>query len=365
MLTRLSAPPAPAWRTVALIAVAVVLIHGLALQHLRIARTSPSPESASAWRFITRTITPSPPSPPAEQSQAPQPARAVKAPEADPAPAPAPAKIAQKPPLAPVDSAQVAAVLIAPKETIPPSPIPAKAEFSVSQAVAAPPPAGKPTTPLMAASSATPAPAVRLKYDVAAVAKGFPVSIKGELLWQPEGNGYNARMEVSHFLLGTRVQTSKGRLTPAGLEPTRFGDKVRSEVAAHFQRDKGIVSFSANTPDVPLEPGAQDQLSLLIQLGAMVAAGPQRFPPGTRVPFQAIGPRSAESWVFTVGESEKLTLPGGELMALKLSREPAVEFGSRAEVWLAPDLGYLPARIRVTEHNGDTVDQQWRATEKP
>jgi hypothetical protein len=32
-------------------------------------------------------------------------------------------------------------------------------------------------------------------------------------------------------------------------------------------------------------------------------------------------------------------------------------------VELAPALGYLPARIRITEANGDYVDQQWLATE--
>ena len=31
---------------------------------------------------------------------------------------------------------------------------------------------------------------------------------------------YNARMEISHFLLGSRVQTSTGRLGAHGLEPT-------------------------------------------------------------------------------------------------------------------------------------------------
>ena len=169
-------------------------------------------------------------------------------------------------------------------------------------------------------------------------------------------------MEVSHFLLGSRVQTSTGQLTAQGLEPLRFGDKVRSEVAAHFERTKNKVTFSANTPDAPLLPGAQDQLSVLVQLAAMLGGDPKSFPKGSTLVFQAVGPRSSESWTFTVGVSEKLSLPGGELNALRLWRDPNGEYDTKLEVWMAPALGFLPARVRLTQANGDFVDQQWRAT---
>ena len=208
-------------------------------------------------------------------------------------------------------------------------------------------------------------PSTRLKYDIKGEVKGFPYHVNGDLLWVQDGKTYDARMEISHFLLGSRVQTSTGQLTVHGLEPTRFGDKVRSEVAAHFDREKNKVTFSANTPDVPLLPGAQDQLSILLQLAAMLGAEPHRFPQGTTLPVQAIGPRSAEAWVFTVGASEKLVLPGGELTALRLWRDPLGEFDPKVEIWLAPDVGYLPVRIRLTQANGDVVDQQWRSTQKP
>lgn len=205
----------------------------------------------------------------------------------------------------------------------------------------------------------------RLKYDVKGEIKGFPYHVNGDLSWVQDGKTYDARMEISHFLLGSRVQTSTGQLTVHGLEPTRFGDKVKSEVAAHFDREKNKVTFSANTPDVPLLPGAQDQLSVFMQLAAMLGAEPQRFPQGTTLPVQAVGPRSAEAWVFTVGAIEKLVLPGGELSAVRLWRDPAGTYDTKLEIWLAPDVGYLPVRIRLTQSNGDVVDQQWRATQKP
>jgi hypothetical protein len=202
--------------------------------------------------------------------------------------------------------------------------------------------------------------AVRLKYTV--TANKFPFSLNSELLWQQNGDSYEARLEYSAFGQ-SRVQTSRGDITPQGLAPLRFSDKFRSEVAAHFNREKGKVTFSANTPDVPLLAGAQDRLSILVQLAAMFAGAPDHFPEATTLTIQTIGPRDADTWLFTVGREETLTLPGGELATVKLLRNPRQAYDQRVELWLAPALGYLPARIRITESNGDFVDQKWLATE--
>jgi hypothetical protein len=206
---------------------------------------------------------------------------------------------------------------------------------------------------------------VLLKYDIRGETRGFPYTVNGEMLWKHDGATYEARLSISHFLLGSRVQSSKGQIGSFGLEPLRFGDKVRSEVAAHFDRAKTRVTFSANTPDVALQAGAQDQLSVFIQLAAMLGSDPARYPVGAGLPFQAIGPRSSEDWVFKVEGPEKLTLPGGEVTAIKLSRAAIGEFDARGEVWLAPSMGYMPARIRITQSNGDFIDQRWSSSQKP
>jgi hypothetical protein len=204
-----------------------------------------------------------------------------------------------------------------------------------------------------------------LRYKVHGVIKGFNYYVNGELLWLHDGKTYDARLEISHFLLGARVQTSKGQVTLDGLEPLRFGDKVRSEVAAHFERQKGRVSFSANTPDAPLQALAQDQLSIFMQLAAMFAGDPSRIKPGMPLSFQAVGPRTSENWVFQVGKSEILKLDAGPVPAVGLLRERTGEYDTRVELWLAPQLDYLPARIRLTQSNGDEVDMQWISSQKP
>ncbi len=208
-------------------------------------------------------------------------------------------------------------------------------------------------------------PSVRLKYDVAGSVKGFKYFVSGDLSWLHDGSNYTARLEISHFLLGSRVQTSKGSITARGLEPVRYGEKVRSEVAAHFERDKGKVSFSANTPDVPLLPLAQDQVSIFVQLAAMFAADGQGFVPGSKLVFQTIGARGAEDWDFLLEPPERLKIQGKEWTAYKLVREHRAEYDTRAELWLAPELEGMPLRIRLTQTSGDEIDMVWTRSQKP
>lgn len=367
----------PSWR-LALLTVAVLLAHWAVLRAAPLALAAQeNREAPETWAFATRTIaapTPAPsPGPVAVNPTRAAPARAAvgkkPAPSANLFPADG---LEQNQTPALVDTDKAATETIA--EQTPTGST--SDDAPILLAAATPSGSVKDGTAVVAATAATkplPAkavrsyvfpPSARLKYAITGEVKGFPYYVNGELAWTQDGKTYDARMEISHFLLGSRVQTSTGQLGAQGLEPTRFGDKVKSEVAAHFEREKGKVTFSANTPDAPLLAGAQDQLSIFMQVAAMLAGEPNGFPQGSTLAFQAVGPRSADAWVFTVGASEKLTLPGGEMQAVHLWRDPAGEYDPKTEIWLAPTLGYLPVRIRLTQRNGDFVDQQWKATQK-
>jgi hypothetical protein len=356
------------WRLVLLTGV-VLLAHWAVLRAAPTAfaaHESAGPVQAS-WAFSSRTISPDSPAVPAERAAKerttpPPPARATVRAVAV-APAVLPESYTSNSPPALVEYGDTAINTIAniAAPDIPPPDVPvilAQAQANGTRAASAKP------LPAKAVRGFVIPLAARLKYDITGEVKGFPYQVNGELRWAPDGKTYAARMEISHFLLGSRVQTSTGHLTRFGLEPTRFGDKVRSEVAAHFDYEKSKVTFSANTPDSPLLPGAQDQLSVFMQMAAMFGADPKGFPPGSTLPFQAVGPRSADSWVFNVGAVEKLQMPGGDISAVRLWRDPNGEHDAKGEIWLAPELGYLPVRIRLTQPNGDFVDQQWRETLK-
>ena len=186
----------------------------------------------------------------------------------------------------------------------------------------------------------------------------------GELLWRNDGSHYEARLKISSPLLPPRIQNSTGLITAEGLAPVRFSDKARSEEAAHFQRDQGKVTFSNNRPDAPLVAGTQDRLSVMLQLSAMVGGDPHKFPAGTVISIPTASTHEVEPWLFTVENVEELELPGGKVAALGLIRNPRREFDQKVELWLAPGMDYLPVRLRLTQANGDWVDQQWSSTDR-
>ncbi|QIL81993.1 DUF3108 domain-containing protein [Diaphorobacter sp. HDW4A] len=195
-----------------------------------------------------------------------------------------------------------------------------------------------------------------LKYAVHGEVKKMAYNVNGQLSWRNDGTSYEARQEVSAFLLGTRSQTSTGKITANGLAPARFGDIGRREVAAHFDFDNKIVTFSANTNRNAISAGAQDRVSVLIQLGAMLAAAPDRYPPGTQISFTTVGPRNADRWTFTVGETETIDLPAGPMRAVRLQKLPRHDRDLRADLWLGTDKQYLPVRLRLTQSNGDFAE---------
>lgn len=210
---------------------------------------------------------------------------------------------------------------------------------------AARPPAQPPTT-------------TRLDYAVTGRIKGIAYNAEGALDWTLADGRYSARMEMKVFLLGSRVQTSSGHVGPNGLSPERFADKSRSEKAAHFDAEQNRIRFSNNAPDAVLLPGAQDRLSLFLQLAGLLQARPQAYLSGQTIEMPVVGTGDADVWRFVVGDEVTLSLPAGELRARQIKRLPRKEFDSTVEMWLAPELQHLPVRLRVTQSNGDVADQQ-------
>jgi hypothetical protein len=349
---------APPWRALAMLAVAVLGIHALVLMSAP-ARFGPEldPAPQRVQPLITRSIAPPPVVQPAAAPQ-PEPPRPrpkslkPKPPPAQSAPEPVAINSAAVPPLE-------TPVLSAPPVTESTDNAPAQeaaAALAAASAASAPAaPAGPVQTPVTAMALPE---AVKLEYKMTGSSKGLNYHANAELNWRRAGTLYDAGMRVSALFLGSRSMGSTGVVGPQGLEPVRFSDKSRTEVAAHFDPGKGQVSFSANTPAVPWIKGAQDRVSVFIQLGGMLAGNPASFPAGATISMYTVGPRDADTWTFLVEAEEQLTLPFGELSTVKLTRQPRREFDQKIEIWYAPSLGYLPVRNKITQHNGDFVDQQ-------
>jgi hypothetical protein len=326
------------WRALLLLTAVVLAAHLALLRARPAAVQAPSPPQA----LNTRTIVLAPERLPAAAAPA----------EVAPAPVIVKPPRAAMPPLA--KPATQGSGPATPRPTEQPS------RPAAREAGSAPPTATSPDAPL---AVSVPAP-VLLRYQVAVHARNMLWRADSKLHWRHDGNEYEAKLELSGPLLPSRTQSSSGRITPEGLAPLRFSDKARSEEAAHFEREQGKVSFSSNRPDAALMSGAQDRLSVLLQLGAMIAAAPAKLGPGATIAIQTASTRDAETWQFTIEQHEQLQLPGGTVNAVKLVRNPRKEFDQKIELWLAPAMDYVPVRLRLTQPNGDWVDQQWSSTDK-
>lgn len=343
---------------------------------LFVAAAAPAPSKPMAF-----TVTPAP-----DAKRTPQPARAASpratgsrlstveraAPElaeASPAEAPASSPNSEAPPepTSPARALENSALIGSDAD---------QASTDITEVASGPTESGAPAP--TAASAAAPSPTglawrtpepTRLTYDVTGRSGSRSWEARGDLLWQHQGDRYEAQLEVRAFLLGRRSQVSTGRIGPQGLEPERFADRSRQELAAHFMPATASraahVVFSANTPDATLVAGAQDRLSVLLQLAGWADAQPQLLQPGMSLSVQTVGAREAQSWTFVVDGLQDIDLPGGRLQAWKLTRQPRREYDQRVEIWLAPQLQHLPARVLITQTSGDLVDQQWRSSAKP
>ena len=364
--TQKAGPHAAPWRALALLAVGVFLLHLLVLQSAPLSLRFEDPEVTRT--FVTRTIVLQPPAP--KETQAP---RLPEATRPAPMPRPAPQQRTAREPTPITSSPASEPVTPAPdvggRSTADAPPQPETRSAAPKPEPAQPPviapPAVPATQPASTAPYAIPG-STRLQYVVTGQQGTQPLQgVQAEFLWLQDGQQYQARLEFRFLFRTLRSQTSTGRITPDGLAPDRFSDRRRSEVATHFQRDKGKISFSANTTEVPLLTGAQDRLSLFLQLASLMAGNPAAYPAGTVLNIQTAGPRDADTWALVVGDPETLQLPIGETAAVKLMRMPRRDYDQKVEVWLAPSLGYLPVRVRITEADGDMADQQLRAAGSP
>ena len=215
-------------------------------------------------------------------------------------------------------------------------------------------------------------PNIQINYALTGQERGLTYHASGSLKWQtqatpdapsatPAPKAYEAELRVRAFLVGSRVWRSAGLLTENGLSPVRYSDSGRGERAAHFDTTQNKISFSGNTPGVALQPGAQDQVSLFIQMAATVAA--KNFKLGSELNVQTATARDAVNWVLTFKSEELIEVDGKQLATQRWVCLPRGKFDSQIEMWLSQSHGGLPVRIKITQVTGNFIDMEMRDAE--
>ena len=207
---------------------------------------------------------------------------------------------------------------------------------------------------------------VQINYKLTGQEKGLNYFASGNLKWQIQDGpdlpkAYQAELRVSAFLIGSRIWRSVGMLGDGGLSPTRYSDSWRGERAAHFEVVQQKISFSGNSPSAPLQAGAQDQVSLFVQMAAAVFA--ENFKPGAELNVQTATARDAVNWTLTYKADEVIDVNGDRMATQRWVCVPRGKFDTQVEMWLAKALSGLPARIKITQANGNFIDMTMRNSE--
>ncbi|WP_295642249.1 DUF3108 domain-containing protein [uncultured Methylibium sp.] len=271
------------------------------------------------------------------------------------APRPLPALPPTETPAMPSDAAPTPAV---PAEPAAPTPatLPAETEppliLLAAAATAAP------------AAAGVPPPIYRTRIPAAAqvsyrLSRGA-LAGTGELDWRPEKGGYSLKLEGRLPLIGTLItQTSRGGFDAAGLAPERYTDRrlKRGEQAANFERASGRISFSGQNPELPLSPGVQDRLSVMLQLAAIVNAWSKPPAAGEHLRIEVVGARGdSHQWSLRFEGPQAIDTPDGRVAALRFLREPENPQDTRAEFWLDPARQHLPVKVVLTDGKGEPLE---------
>lgn len=262
----------------------------------------------------------------------------------------------------PPNSEQAAVVLPSPTN----QPPQAEAIALPPEKAAAPAVSVPPASNALTAKTGDFPPNTQINYKLTGQERGLTYHAFGSLKWQTQSNpntpkAYEAELRVKAFLVGSRVWRSVGSLTENGLAPLRYSDSWRGERAAHFEAAPKKISFSGNTPSIELQSGAQDQVSLFIQMAAAVSA--KNFKLGSELNVQTATARDAVNWTLTYKSDDSIEVNGNRLETQRWVCLPRGKFDSQIEMWLSQAHGGLPVRIKITQVNGNFIDMEMRDAE--
>ncbi len=190
----------------------------------------------------------------------------------------------------------------------------------------------------------------------------------GTIQWSSDGGGYEMIVSVPLPFVGTFSYESHGRIDAFGLAPERYIEKRgrRPEDVTTFDRADKRIGFTRTSATLALPDGAQDRFSMVMQLASLVRGDPDAYKPGVTRSFYVADNNSGELWPIETIGNESIRTAEGFIEARHFMRLPRHEGDRRRiDVWLAPSLGWLPARIVQTEPNGSQIELVWRGPLTP
>ena len=202
---------------------------------------------------------------------------------------------------------------------------------------------------LPAAAQTAPPPRVEIHYEL--TRNGSAVAEVVERLEHDNG-AYQLtetwKGQGIYRLLGRATRVSKGELSAAGPRPREFVDERsgRDTQRVSFDWSANTITrrYKGETRTEPVAANTQDRLSFLLALTYLSQKGePMSLP--------IADARGTSYHTYKPNGRERLATPAGSFDTLKLIRRKDGT-GDVSEIWLAAELGYLPVRMLILEHDG-------------
>ena len=192
------------------------------------------------------------------------------------------------------------------------------------------------------------------------------VNGRARVQWVRQGLRYQVHLDIaigpSFAPLMSRRMTSDGELGPEGLLPRRYDEATKLP----FQNPRrATVEFTpqqvtlANGTQREALAGVQDAASQFVQMTWMFTTQPELLRTGNAIMMPLALPRRMDRWIYDVLGEERLATSFGPLDTVHLKPRRADDRPRgelSAEVWIAPTLQYLPARIRIQQDAETFVD---------
>ncbi len=206
----------------------------------------------------------------------------------------------------------------------------------------------------------------RLSYVLTGNFRG-EINGNAQVEWVRVGSRYQVHLDVLVGLpiapLITRRMSSEGDITADGLAPQRYDEDTkmmfrdRRRLTMRFEPDAIVM---ANGQRQQTLPGVQDTASQFVQLSYLFSVKPELLVVGGAVEVPLALARKVDRWTYDVAAQEALSTPFGAVDTFHLKpRRAAPSAASNeltAEMWIAPSLQYLPARIRIRQDADTYID---------
>ncbi len=226
--------------------------------------------------------------------------------------------------------------------------VPQPTDASAADAAAA-------ATPAAPAASTAPAPDpyaawpadTRLSYRLQGQFRG-PVDGDAQVTWQRVDDRYQVQIAIRLALFVRVTLTSQGRIVNDRLQPEIYQEQMPNRTRSVRLAAREVVLGNGTVLSRP--DGVQDTASQFVALSHRFASGLQHLSEGEAVRFWMARPGGVDEWTYDVRAPESLaTRRWGEVQAFALVPRPIERPRGNitAQMWFAPSLQHLPARIRI------------------